>query len=283
LSSDYDRIGAALRFIEDNAQAQPDLNRIAAQVGLSPHHFQRLFKRWVGISPKRFLQFLTLQQAKRSLAASRSVLDASYDAGLSSPGRLHDLFVTLEGVTPGEFGAGGRGVEIRYGRHRSPFGHCLLARTERGICALSFHDEADCSEGLERVAGHWPRSRLREDRRGTKPVADALFADPGNPSRPRLSLHLKGSNFQVKVWEALMRLEPGQLCAYGDIARVIGRPGAARAVGRAVSGNPIAWLIPCHRVIRSLGAFGGYRWGSERKRAMIGWELAKMAAPELEP
>jgi len=275
MDTDFERIGAALDFIETHAMDQPRLDDVARHVHLSPYHFQRLFKRWVGISPKRFLQYLTVNHAKQTLAQSRTVLDATYDAGLSSPGRLHDLFVSMDAVTPGEYGTGGKDLTIRYGRHKNPFGHCMLAVTDRGVCGLSFHDDASCADGMAYLQHHWPRSRILRDQMSTKPVFEQIFTDPGDPDRHRLTLHVKGTNFQIKVWEALLRLVPGQLCAYGDIARYIGRPKAVRAVGTAVGNNPVAWLIPCHRVITSMGTFGNYRWGPSRKKAMIGWEMVK--------
>jgi AraC family transcriptional regulator of adaptative response/methylated-DNA-[protein]-cysteine methyltransferase len=275
VDADFERIDAALDYIETRALEQPTLEEVAGHVHLSPYHFQRLFKRWVGISPKRFLQYLTINHAKQILAQSRTVLDATYDAGLSSPGRLHDLFVNMDAVTPGEYSARGEDLVIRYGRHKSPFGTCLLATTERGVCGLSFHDDRSCAEGVEYLQHHWPRSRILRDQACTKPVFEQIFKDPEDSTRYQLSLHVKGTNFQIKVWEALLRLAPGQLCAYGDIARHIGHPKAVRAVGTAVGNNPVAWLIPCHRVITSMGTFGNYRWGPSRKRAMIGWEMAR--------
>lgn len=277
MDSDFERINAALDYLEINAKKQPGLDAVADHIHLSPFHFQRLFKRWVGISPKRFLQYLTINNAKDVLSQSRSVLDAAYESGLSSPGRLHDLFVGLDAVTPGEFSAGGGGLAIRYGRHASPFGNCLLAVTERGVCGLSFHDDDACGEGLDDLAHRWPRADIAEDRVATQRVFDRIFADPNHPRRFQLTLFVKGTNFQIKVWEALTSLAPGQLVAYGDIARYIGHPKAVRAVGTAVGSNPVAWLIPCHRVINSAGALGNYRWGQSRKKAMIGWEMAKLS------
>jgi AraC family transcriptional regulator of adaptative response/methylated-DNA-[protein]-cysteine methyltransferase len=278
MGSDYELVRSALEFIESEARQQPELAEVAAHVGLSPHHFQRLFRRWVGISPKRFLQHLTLDAAKAVLARSDSVLDASYAAGLSSPGRLHDLFVNLEAVTPGEFKAGGRDLIIRTGIHESPFGSCLLALTERGLCGLSFDDAPDCRQGLADLRAAWPAARIVEDAAATRPVFEQLFDNPAAPDRPRIDLYVRGSNFQLQVWRALLAIPPGQLDSYGEIARRIGRPGAARAVGCAVGSNPVAWLIPCHRVITSMGSFGHYRWGALRKRAMIGWELSRAEA-----
>lgn len=275
MDSDFERINTALDYLEKHAKSQPGLDAVAEHIHLSPFHFQRLFKRWVGISPKRFLQYLTINNAKDVLSQSRSVLDAAYDSGLSSPGRLHDLFVNLDAVTPGEFSARGEGVAIRYGRHDSPFGKCLLAVTERGVCGLTFHDDDACREGLDDLARRWSRADITEKPSATRPVFENIFVDPNTPRRFQLTLLVKGTNFQIKVWEALTRLAPGQLVAYGDIARYIGHPKAVRAVGTAVGNNPVAWLIPCHRVISSAGTLGNYRWGPVRKKAMIGWEMAK--------
>jgi AraC family transcriptional regulator of adaptative response/methylated-DNA-[protein]-cysteine methyltransferase len=272
---DYARVTAALQYLDAHAGEQPPLADVAAHVGLSPHHFQRTFRRWVGISPKRFLQLVTIQHAKAALAASASVLDATYDAGLSSPGRLHDLFVALDAVTPGEFKARGRGLTIRAGVHDSPFGYCLLAVTERGICGLSFHDDRRCEEGLEDLSARWPAARIEVDPAATGPVMERVLGHVSDPARFPLTLRVRGTNFQVQVWQALLRLGPGQLATYGDVARRIGRPRAVRAVGGAVGRNPVAWLIPCHRVITSTGTLGHYRWGAERKRAMVGWEAAR--------
>jgi AraC family transcriptional regulator of adaptative response/methylated-DNA-[protein]-cysteine methyltransferase len=275
MDSDFDRINAALDYLEAHAKEQPGLDDVAKHLHLSPYHFQRLFKRWVGISPKRFLQYLTINHAKEVLAESRSVLDAAYDAGLSSPGRLHDLFVNLDAVTPGEFSAGGEGLSIRYGRHPSPFGRCLLSVTDRGVCGLTFHDDDACGEGLSDLQRRWPRADIIESPSATAPVFERIFTNPTDRRRFRLTLFVKGTNFQIKVWEALLQLAPGQLVAYGDIARYIGHPKAVRAVGAAVGSNPVSWLIPCHRVVSSAGAIGNYRWGPSRKRAMVGWEMAR--------
>jgi AraC family transcriptional regulator of adaptative response/methylated-DNA-[protein]-cysteine methyltransferase len=282
-SQDYERIRDTLEYLEAHAAEQPGLEQLAARLGLSGPHFQRLFRRWVGISPKRFLQHLTLGEAKAALDRSVSVLDASYEAGLSSPGRLHDLFVQLEAVTPGQYKAGGKGLVIRAGVHQSPFGHALLARTERGLCALSFDDEPSCEQGWADLHAAWPAAEIVRDPAATAPVFASIFLDPEAPDRPRIDLFVHGTNFQLQVWRALLQLAPGQLCRYGDIARWIGRPGAARAVGGAVGSNPVAWLIPCHRVITSMGSFGNYRWGPTRKRAMIGWEMARAELGSADP
>ena len=265
LSTDYARIEQAIRFIEDNAYRQPDLNEVAARIGLSEYHFQRLFTRWAGISPKRFLQFLTRENAKTLLARSGNLLDATYAAGLSSPGRLHDLFVQTEAVTPGEYKSRGAGVEIAYGFHPSPFGECLLAITGRGICFLAFV-ETDRDSALEQLKQTWANAAFSEDPARTAPFVEKIF----NPSSSvPIPLHLRGTNFQIKVWEALLRLPPGQVTTYQALADQVGSSRAARAVGNAVARNPLAYLIPCHRVLQKTGEFGNYRYGTARKKAIL--------------
>jgi len=270
---DYDRVARAIEFLRRNAASRPDLAAAARHVHLSEHHFQRLFTRWAGVSPKRFVQFLTVEHAKARLGARRGILDVAGTVGLSGPGRLHDLFVTLEAMTPGEYKSGGAGLAIRYGVHESPFGAALIAATARGICGLHFVDGS--GDGVEQLRRQWPDAELRRDPAGTAPLADRIFQPLAAPPERPLSLLVKGSNFQVKVWRALLELAPGSLATYGDISARIGAPGSARAVGAAVGANPVAWLIPCHRVIRDSGALGGYRWGVERKAAMLGWEAAR--------
>ncbi len=273
MASDYYRIETTIRYLENNFQAQPSLEELAAYLKLSPFHFQRLFRRWAGISLKRFLQFLTLSYAKQLLKDSRSVLDAGYAAGLSGPGRLHDLFVTFDAVTPGEFKNQGFDLRISYGFHPSPFGRCLLALTDRGICALAFLDSTELDAALDRLQKSWPMAVLTPDTGSTGLLVKRIFSEPD--SRQPLNLLVKGTNFQIKVWEALLRIPSGCVCSYEDIASRIGRSGAARAVGAAVGSNPVAWMIPCHRVIRKSGHTGGYRWGTARKKAMLDWEAAK--------
>ena len=282
-TQDYERIAAALAYVDENFQDQPSLAEIAAQAELSEFHFQRLFTRWVGISPKKFLQQLTLERAKQSLEASASVLDAAYDAGLSGPGRLHDLFVTCDAVTPGEYKARGAGMTIRYGFHPTLFGECLLLMTDRGICGLAFIDpqRETRAEALAYLARGWSNATLLEDAAATRPYIDRMFgaADrvPVAGGEP-LRVLLRGTEFQVKVWRALLTIPPGHLTTYEDIGHRIGyTSNASRAIGRANGSNLISWLVPCHRVIRKTGAIGGYRWGRERKLAMIGWEAAQQA------
>ena len=271
--SDYDRIAQAIRFIEQNHRRQPSLEEVAKSVYLSEFHFQRLFRRWVGISPKRFLQFLTVEHAKRRLEASRSVLDATYDAGLSSPGRLHDLFVTLEAVTPGEYKARGAGLRIAYAVHDTPFGPALLAATERGLCALHFVGDEGPEEALAELRERWSEAAVVEDAAATATLARRIFARDAGDDQP-IPLFVQGTNHQVRVWQALLRVPAGAVVSYEQLAAAAGRPDAVRAVAGAVARNQVGYVIPCHRVIRKLGAFGGYRWGSERKRAILGWEAA---------
>jgi AraC family transcriptional regulator of adaptative response/methylated-DNA-[protein]-cysteine methyltransferase len=271
-AADYARVERAIRFLEAHAESRPSLAEVARGAGLSPAHFQRLFTRWAGLSPKRFLQFLAKEHAVERLRRSATVLDAAWDAGLSGPGRLHDLLVSSEAATPGEVGSGGRGVSIAWGFHPTPFGECLLGMTARGICHLSFVGPGGRSGALADLCRRWPRASLREDRALVSRTAERVFAGTG---RGKLHLHLAGTNFQLKVWEALLRIPPGAAATYGDVARRIGRPTAVRAVAGAVGANPVAWIIPCHRVLRSIGTLGGYRWGLERKQAMLGWEAAR--------
>lgn len=273
LSADYINIEKAIHYLEENYHSQPALAEIAAHIGLSASHFQRLFTRWAGISPKRFVQYLTLQHARQVLDESQSVLEAAYAAGLSGPGRLHDLFVTHEAITPGEYKSKGEGLTIRYGFHPTPFGETLLAVTERGICGLSFVAAGRQTQAVTELAQAWPLATLSADEAQTRPYLSHIFSATAN-SAP-LPVYLKGTNFQIQVWTALLRIPPGALVSYGALARMVGQSNAARAVGTAVGHNPIAYLIPCHRVIRQAGVVGAYHWGSARKKAMIGWEAAR--------
>jgi AraC family transcriptional regulator of adaptative response/methylated-DNA-[protein]-cysteine methyltransferase len=270
---DYARIERAIRFLNANHLERPTLDEIAAHVHLSPFHFERLFQRWAGTSPKRFLQHLTKERAKALLRESRSLLDAAYESGLSGAGRLHDLFVSCEAVTPGEYKCRGAGLTIRYGFHPTPFGECLLAKTDRGICDLRFLLEKSKRHALEEFRDEWRGADFVEDEKGVGTLCERLFSS----SRTHLPfhLHLRGTNFQLKVWQALLTIPSGKLVSYGDLASSIGSPKAQRAVGSAVGKNPIAYLIPCHRVIQSLGIIGNYRWGHARKQAMIALETAR--------
>jgi len=272
-SLDYRRVALAIEFLRSRALEQPDLSAVATHIGLGAHHFQRLFTQWAGVSPKRFLQFLTIEDAKRRLALSRNTLDLADGVGLSGGGRLHDLFVTLEALTPGEARSGGRGLSINWGVHDTPFGHAMIGVTGRGICALHFIDDLEAAESLLRQS--WPHAQLRHEPGLTAQTMQRVFKPMANQPRQPLAVVVKGTNFQVRVWQALMTLPEGTLATYGDIADALEMPGAARAVGSAIAANNIAWLIPCHRVIRSSGIITGYRWGSVRKAAMLGWEASQ--------
>ena len=274
MPSDYARIEKALTYIADRVDEQPELDDVAAEIGLSPFHFQRLFTRWVGVSPKKFLQYLTLARAKTCLTESASVLDAAHEAGLSGPSRLHDLFLAHEAVTPGEFKQRGEGVTISYGWAKSPFGDCLIMTTPRGICGLAFAGAGGRSAALADMRGRWSRARFVEDEAAIARLGEAIFVPRGDDGE-KLKLVLYGSPFQIKVWEALLRIPQGALVSYDGLADAIGASGAARAVGSAVGDNPISFLIPCHRVIRKSGAISHYHWGRPRKMAMIGWEAAQ--------
>lgn len=269
---DYQRMADTLAWISAHFEEQPMLADIASRAGTSPYHFQRLFSRWVGLSPKKYVQYLTLERAKASLDASESVLAASFAAGLSSPGRLHDLFVNIEAVTPGEYKRGGAGLVIFHGIHESPFGPCLLMHTERGVCALAFVDEGDDGRALAAMSARWPNARLVADPGPGAELAARVFAAHGGGGNT-VTLLLHGTPFQIQVWEALLRIPPGAVTSYQALATYIGKPKASRAVGTANGANPISYLIPCHRVIRKSGALGGYRWGLGRKLAMLSQEL----------
>jgi AraC family transcriptional regulator of adaptative response/methylated-DNA-[protein]-cysteine methyltransferase len=270
----YERIARVIRYLEAHHAEQPDLARLADVAGMSPYHFHRLFSAWAGIAPKDFLQCLTLAHARALLQEGASVLDAALAAGLSGPGRLHDLCVILEAATPGEVKSGGAGWTLRAGFADSPFGRCLIGESARGLCHLSFHDD-DRNKALAALHGHWPKARLRRDDAAAARLADEIFVLPAQRSaRTALRAFVKGTAFQVRVWRALLQVPPGALVSYSRLAATIDEPAAARAVGAAAGRNPLAWLIPCHRVIRETGAIGAYRWGAVRKRAMLTWECA---------
>ena len=267
---DYQRITAALHYLHAPRDTEPSLAEIAQQVGLSEFHFQRLFSRWAGISPKRYLQFLHKSHARALLRESAPVLETALSTGLSGPGRLHDLLVTTEAVSPGEFRSGGQGLHIRWAVHASPFGDCLLGLNERGICHLGFIDESAMAAELA-LRENWPGADLEHDpRSGRDEIANIFLLDN---KRRALSVLLKGTNFQIKVWEALLRIPQGRVGSYRQLAEAVDSPKASRAVGSAIGANSIAYLIPCHRVIRSLGEFGGYRWGGVRKQLMLAREV----------
>lgn len=264
----YERVARVIAYMSAARAEQPRLATLARVAGLSEHHFHRLFTRWAGTTPKSFLKFITAQDAK-ALLLEKDVLSASWEAGLSGPGRLHDLLVSVEGVTPGEYKARGAGVEIRWGFHRTPFGLALAGVTSRGLCHLAFVGSRD--KALRELRAKWPKAVLRRDQAGTAPLAARAFAR----GRRRLPVHLAGTPFQLKVWEALLRIPPGRAATYAQVAEAVGRPRASRAVGTAVGSNSLACVIPCHRVLRGTGAFGGYRWGAARKRAILAWEAAR--------
>jgi AraC family transcriptional regulator, regulatory protein of adaptative response / methylated-DNA-[protein]-cysteine methyltransferase len=271
LSDDYLRIEQAILYLENHYKDQPSLEDVAANIGLSEYHFQRIFSRWAGVSPKRFLQFVTKENAKTLLDRSENLLDTTHQTGLSSLGRLHDLFVNTEAVSPGEYKSRGTGVTIRYGLHPTPFGKCLIAATDRGICHLSFVQTSE-GDALDDLVSDWKQATMIEDHRSTSPLVEPIF-DLGYRGKP-LSVHLRGTNFQLKVWEALLQIPVGAVTTYEGIASRIGKPTALRAVGTAIGHNPIAALIPCHRVIRKVGEFGNYRYGTLRKKALLAREFS---------
>ena len=277
---DYRRVERAIRFLEERRDDQPELRDVAEHVGLSKYHFHRLFRRWAGTTPKRFLEHLTVEHARALLRDSEPVLRAAHRSGLSGGSRLHDHFVRVEAATPGQVRRGGAGLRIRTGVHPSPFGEAFLAATDRGICFLAFLPDSGTAERAETeeearedLRRRWPEARVAADPDATAPLARRAFRIlDEEPTDDPLPLHLRGTNFQLQVWRALLRIPPGRVASYGTLAELVGRPGAARAVGGAVGANPVAFLIPCHRVIRAGGNAGSYRWGADRKRALLGWE-----------
>jgi AraC family transcriptional regulator of adaptative response/methylated-DNA-[protein]-cysteine methyltransferase len=273
---DYERIEKAIQFLSENFHSQPSLKEISAKIHVSEYHFQRLFSRWVGISPKRFLQFLTKEYAKALLEKSINLLDVTYESGLTSPGRLHDLFVTCEAVTPGEYKARGAGLEIAYGYHATPFGECMLAKTDRGICGLSFVQNDDRQPVFASLAQRWQNAKLIENPDVTRPLIKRIFNPSEEKDSTTLHLVLSGTNFQIKVWEALIKIPMGAVVSYEDVAAHIGMPKASRAVGNAVGNNPVSFVIPCHRVIRKTAEFGNYGGGVARKLMILGWEAVQM-------
>ena len=278
-SEDFKRIEKAIQFIEANFKSQPTLEQIANSVCLSKYHFDRLFKRWAGISPKRFLQFLTLNYTKQKLARSENLLDTALDAGLSGPSRLHDLFVTFEAITPGEFKQQGAGLKVTYGVASSPFGDCLLAQTGRGICYLGFIKGSDRNGAFTLLHETYPKADFSENTVEVAPAVARIFRFDQTRAQHPFNLHIKGTNFQINVWKALLAIPDGWVVSYQDIAAHMGRPRALRAVANAVAINPVAYLIPCHRVIAKSGEINRYRWGASRKKALIGWEAARAASP----
>jgi len=280
---DYDLVRRAIAFLSCKWEEQPTLERLAAHLDLSPAHTQRLFKRWCGLSPKEFVQAVTIDHARNLLTGSASVLDAAHEVGLSGAGRLHDLFVDHEAMTPGEFKRRGEGLEIVYGFHETPFGDALVLATDRGVAGLAFVDEdkgQSRQEALVDMTGRWPKAAFIEGPEHTAGHAARIF-DPArwSPEQP-VRLVLIGTDFEVRVWQALLRIPMGRAVTYADIARHLGQPTASRAVGSAVGRNPISFVVPCHRVLRGDGQLGGYHWGLTRKRALIGWETGRAAATQ---
>jgi AraC family transcriptional regulator of adaptative response/methylated-DNA-[protein]-cysteine methyltransferase len=274
MKSDYHRIADAIDFIATNSRRQPTLNDVATHLELSAAHFQRLFSRWAGVTPKKYLQILTVEHAKQLLSESKPLLAVSDEVGLSSGSRLYDHFVQLEAATPGEYKTGGAGLSIDYGVHNSPFGDIFVAATARGICKLSFLDQADITADITDLQRRWPNALLRHNAPASLKIIDRIFSGTGPVDRP-LSLHVCGTNFQVNVWRALMQIPAGTLRSYSHIAKAVGKPMAARAVGSAIGSNPIAFFIPCHRVLQQSGNIGGYHWGLTRKHLIHAWESAR--------
>jgi AraC family transcriptional regulator of adaptative response/methylated-DNA-[protein]-cysteine methyltransferase len=276
-ATDYDVVRRAIAHIRGNWQRQPEVEEVAEAAGVSVTDLHHLFRRWAGLTPKAFLQALTLDSARRLLRDRASVLDATYEVGLSGPGRLHDLFVTHEAMSPGEWKTGGEGLTIAYGFHPSPFGMALVMATDRGLCGLAFADPGDEKAAFADMSGRWRKANYVEDRERTGPVAQRIF-DPNlwRADRP-LRVVLIGTDFEVRVWEALMKIPFGRLTSYSDLASHVHSPQAARAVGAAVAKNPVCFVVPCHRVVGKSGALTGYHWGLTRKRAILGWEAGKAA------
>lgn len=268
----YQRIAEAIAYIRDHFREQPSLEEVAARVHLSPFHFQRLFSEWVGTTPKKFLQYISLEHAKKLLSAQATLFDTTFDTGLSGTGRLHDLFISMEGMTPAEYKNGGKNLTVHYSFAESPFGRLIVASTEKGICYMAFHEEDDAA--VSHLSHQFPHAIFQQREDQMQQDALSIFQRDWH-ELPKIKLHLKGTPFQLRVWEALLKIPEGRLSTYGRIAAQVGNPNASRAVGTAIGSNPVAFLIPCHRVIQSTGYIGGYRWGSTRKCAMIGWESAK--------
>jgi len=269
----YNRIAEAINYIQTHFKEQPDLDQVAAKVHLSPFHFQRLFTDWAGVSPKKFLQYTNIQYAKNILKDKQATLfDAAFETGLSGTGRLHDLFIKIEGMTPGEFKNAGKNLFINYSYAETPFGNILVASTVKGICYMAFAD--DEQQALIDLQQHFPKAHFKQMLDIIQQNALYIFTHDWSKLH-QIKLHLKGTDFQLKVWETILKIPMGKLSTYGNIAGQIKNPNASRAVGTAIGSNPVAFLIPCHRVIKSTGAFGGYMWGPVRKTAIIGWEAAK--------
>lgn len=275
---DYERVRRIVGFISERWRSQPSLDEIAADAGLSTTHVHHLFRRWCGLTPKAFLAAITLRNAKALLAESASVLDATYAVGLSGPGRLHDLFVTHEAMTPGDFKSGGEGLELGFGFHPSPFGETIVVATERGIAGLGFVDDGDRESALADMRRRWPRASLVPRPELTAPLARRIFEPSAWKPETPLRVVLIGTDFEIRVWETLLRIPLGRATTYSGIAAHLGKPSASRAVGAAVGKNPISFVVPCHRVLGRSGKLTGYHWGLTRKQAMLGWESAFNAA-----
>jgi AraC family transcriptional regulator of adaptative response/methylated-DNA-[protein]-cysteine methyltransferase len=276
--NDYERIARVIRYLDERHVEQPDLSVLSKHVGLSPFHFHRLFTNWAGITPKDFLQCLTQSHARELLRHGKSILDTAIDTGLSGPGRLHDLCVNLEAASPGEVKSGGEGWTIAAGVANSPFGRCLVGQSPRGICHFSFVDPGNLETALAALHADWPKARLNRDDAMATRLSARIFVGNRHVRRPSpLRVLVHGTAFQVRVWQALLKIPPGTLVSYGSLAAALNQPAAARAVGSAVGQNSLAYLIPCHRVIRETGVTGDYRWGSVRKRALVAWESSARA------
>ncbi|HRF09069.1 MAG TPA: methylated-DNA--[protein]-cysteine S-methyltransferase [Xanthobacteraceae bacterium] len=273
---DYDTVRRAIEYLTRRYREQPEVEAVAAAAGTDPRRLNELFRRWCGLTPKAFLQAVTLDNAKKLLAQSPNILETSYELGLSGPGRLHDLFVVHEAMSPGEWKSGGEGLEIRYGFHPSPFGTALVMMTPRGLCGLAFSDPGKEAAALKDMRTRWKNASYVEDSAATADVAARIFqSDRWKPDTP-LRVVLIGTDFEVRVWQTLLKVPLGRAATYSDVARKIGKDNAARAVGAAVGKNPISFVVPCHRIVGTNGALTGYHWGLTRKRAMLGWEQAKL-------
>jgi AraC family transcriptional regulator of adaptative response/methylated-DNA-[protein]-cysteine methyltransferase len=275
--SDYDVVRAALRFMTENWRSQPEIEAIAHAAGVTPDELHHLFRRWAGLTPKAFLQALTIDHARTLLRDSASVLDATYEVGLSGPGRLHDLFVAHEAMSPGEWKTGGEGLTMDFGFHSSPFGKAIVVATERGLAGLGFADPGEEKSALADMQGRWPRANLVENTARTGPMARRIFDSAMWRKDQPLRVVMIGTDFEVRVWETLLGIPMGYATTYSDIANKVGKPKAARAVGAAVGKNPISFVVPCHRVLGKSGDITGYHWGLTRKRAMLGWEAGQTA------
>lgn len=271
--TNYERVAKAIEYIHENYTRQPDLDEVAKQVHVSPFHFQRMFKEWAGVTPKKFLQYISVEHAKTLLKQDLSLSDVTFETGLSGTSRLHDLFISIEGMTPGEYKNGGEQLNINYSFAETPFGNIIVASTTKGICHLAFADDEKLA--LKELKTLFPNAAFKQVVDTTQQNALFIFTQDWK-NLDKIKLHLKGTPFQLKVWEALLKVPLGQLTTYADIAATVGNEKASRAVGSAVGDNPVAFLIPCHRVIKSTGVIGQYHWGSTRKTAIIGWEAAKV-------